>query len=618
MIPNQRFRRKMADVALNAIGLISFMLFFLPTNMAQAQCEVTAGTLGTPQLTVSGNNVSMSAEVTEAATAPEGLFHWFLLSTGPEQVIEHLSTAPSFEIEGEGTFTIHSFVFDLSSFDFSSIKFGQTTIASLDTLLVQGGGTVCAALDLIGASVELYGPGTTCGAFAGTLRVDPDICLSDSAAMVEAMPLIPANIPEGFVQTFLLASGDTALIQQAANDSAVFVVPQGGSYSIHSFVYDSTTFDIDSIQTGVTTIGMLDTWLAAAGTDLCAGLDTTGASFDLVNCPPVCQADAGSLVSDDQECLSDNTKRVNALHLDAPIVPEGFSKTYLLTSAENDLVRGVSGEPFFILEGEGAYNIHTFVFDTAAYDLDSIIIGTTRLEHLIAPLIQGGGENCGALDTLGATVTLEECPCLAAAGQLAPSDACLDENRAVLEATLEEKGVVPEGYEQIFILTSGEDRIVEQTMNEPYFEVDQEGLYTIHHLVYHPGSLPLGWIQFGETPLEILNAFLEQGGGDICAALSLEGAVFDVSLCQEELLSPVTYPNPVREELTVVIPDYLDQKEVTVQVVDAFGNMSLSQNVAPGLEQLRLNVAHLPEGLYHVRLLYGHGRVSISKVYIMR
>ncbi len=618
MIPNQRIMRKRVDVVFKMMGYLAFMLFFLFSKNTFAQCEATAGTLGEIQLSSYGNDLFIQAELTEPANVPEGFFHWYLLSTGQEKIIQYLSTMPGFEIQGTGVFTIHSFVFDLTTFDFSKIKFGKTSIAALDTLLLQGGGSWCAGLDLEGTSVNIHGSGAACGAVAGSLTVDFEVCLSDTSNRVRAAVLTPALIPEGFVQAFLLASGDTALIH-TVSDSADFVLQQAGSYSIHSFVYDSTTFDFEIIQLGKTTIPMLDTLLQGAGDAFCASLDPEGATFKLVSCAPVCQADAGTLTSGEQSCLSDGTKRVNAIHVEEPFVPEGFSKTYLLTAEGEELIRGISGEPFFILEGEGAFSIHTFVFDTAAYSIDSIKLGATLLDRLLALLEQEEGAFCGALDTVGAVIELQECPCLAEVGLLDPSDVCLDENGAALEATLTVAGVVPEDYKQIFILTSGEEQIIEQTTNEPYFEVADTGRYAIHHLVYNPGSLPLNWIQFGLTPLSVLHSFLKQGGGDICAALDLEGADFDVAPCEEEIvLSPVTFPNPVSEELTVVLPKYLDQKDISVQLIDAFGNISLSRQIAPGVEQLRMNVTPLPEGLYNLRILYGDGRISISKVYILR
>lgn len=613
MIPNQHIKYVcFQTLAKKAVLPFTILLTFIFTDI-NAQCEASAGTLGTVQLSISSDNTVLRAGIKEEAVVPDGYLNWYILSSGSSNVIEYISTEPAFEIEGEGIFTIHSLVFNPQTFSILILQYGTTTTADLDSLFMQGGGDICAALDLEGSSIEIGGGGPVCGAYSGALTAVANTCLSDSTAQISAQALAPAIVPEGFTQLFLLTSGGDTIRGQSS--SPEFIVEGPGPFSIHSLVYDTATLKLDSIGS---TLEGIDTLLMQGGGDICASLDTLGLTFYPADCLPPCEAGAGSFLAVEQECLSDGTKRIFAETDSSAVVPEGYLQTYVLTSGENLLIRGLSNTPSFILEGEGAYTIHSLVYDTSALDLDFVIVGITKAEELLSKITQGGGDVCGALDLEGITIELGDCPCMAVAGTLTPTETCLKENGAELIAKVNTPSVVPAGYKQLFLLTSGEDLVIEATSNEPYFQVRDTGKYAIHNLVYNPGSLPIGFIRFGLTTAGFLNSFLIQGGGDICAALDMEGAVFEVGPCKEELLSPEVYPNPVRENLRLSLPRNLDQKDITIQLINSFGHLALSREAGPGTEQVDLDVSQLPEGLYNVRILYGDGRVGLSKVQVIK
>lgn len=593
--------------------LCCLLIFGVSLQSLSAQCSVKAGTLGPPQVFFSENSTVLKADFKDAPVLENGFFNWFVLAVGDGRLIQQLSTEPAFELKGDGKYSIHSLVFKPEEFDVSEIDPGQTTVVDLAEMILSVEG--CSDFDFSGTAVEVYGPTNICGAFSGLLMAEETTCLDDSLVQIAASEYIPAIIPEAYVQVFLLSSTDSALIT-AVNESPEFVVPRTDSFKIHSFVYDTLSFNLDSIQFDTSTIESISKLLGQER--ICASLDGEGVIFLPVDCLPECIADAGSLQPGEQDCLSDGTKRIYALPDKDPVVPEGFLTTYLLSSGADRLIRGLSNTPSFILEGEGRFTIHTLVYDTAGLSLDSVIVGKTKAGSILEKLIQGGGSTCGALDLEGASIELGDCPCLAQFGTLEPSDACLDENGAVLEASVLTKAVVPQGYEQLFILTSGDDLIIRELSNEPYFEIDEIGQFAIHNLVFNPGSLPLTWIQYGQTSLNILNDFLIQGGGDICAALDINGATFVVDECQTPLLSPITYPNPVRDRLNIQIPTSLDQKPVSIQLIDGVGNISLYREADGPLEVISMDVSELPEGWYGLRMLYGDGRVGISKIYISK
>ena len=615
MIPNRHTTKFLFRNSYKQMILLVLLLSFFSGNTIKGQCTESAGILGTPQIYVSDNNVILKASFQEAPVVTEGYLNWFVLSKGKSRIIEQLGTQAAFEVSGEGLFTIHSLVFSPEEFDINQLKLGQTSATDLAELIQSTDG--CSVFDFNGSAAEIYGPTNICGAFAGQLKADEAICMDDSLVQISASYYLPAIIPEGFQQLFLLSENDTAVIT-SYNESPEFVVPKAGQFAIHSFVYDTATFTLDSILFDTTTIAEIHALFQEGGGDICASLDTTGATIFPISCLPDCSVSAGTLLAGEQDCLTDGTKRIYATIEEPPTVPEGYFTTYLLTSGTDLLIRGLSNTPSFILEGEGSYTIHTLVYDTATLNPDLIILGQTKAGSILEQLIQGGGDICGALDVSGASMELGECPCLAAFGTLEPSDACLNENGTALEATVNTKAVVPKGYKQLFILSSGDDQIIEGFSNEPYFEIEQSGQFTIHNLVYNPGSLPLGWINFGTTSLPLLHSFLVQGGGDICAALDMEGAVFEVEECNSQLLTPLTFPNPVQDQLNIVIPSALDQKNVTIQLIDAFGNIAITKKSKQAMEQIGFDVSNLPEGFYSVRMLYGEGRVGISKIYISK
>ncbi len=613
MIPKRYFTSCLLLKAAKTTTLFLFLILLFSSKNLMAQCTVSAGHLSTPQIFISDEQIVLKADFQEAPTLTAGYFNWFVLAKGEDLVIEQLSTIAAFEVEKEGFFSIHSLAFSPEELDLKEIIFGETTVVDLAEMVLGVDG--CSDFDFEGSDVELFGPTSLCGAYAGQLKADNAVCMDDSLAQISASEYLPAIVPDGFIQVFLLSTGDSSLIT-AVNEAPEFLVSQSDSFRIHSLVYDTASFKLDSLRFDSTTITQLNELLEQGEGDICASLDTTGVRLFPVNCLPECTAFAGSLISGEQDCLSDGTKAIHAQVDEPAVVPEGFLKTYLLTSGSDPVIRGMSNTPSFILEGEGAFTIHTLVYDSAFMSMDSVIVGQTKLEKLLGQLIQGGGDICGALDMEGASMELEDCPCEAQFGTLEPSDACLGERGAALEASVNTKAVVPENYQQLFILSFGDDLIVQEFSNEPYFEVEQAGRYRIHNLVYNPGSLPLGWIQFGQTSLNILNAFLIQGGGDICAALDVKGGLFVVEECQAELLSPKTYPNPVRDQLNVVLPENLDQKTIHVQLIDGLGNIRQTLEVDQPLEQINFDVSGLPEGWYSLRILYGTGRVGVSKVYI--
>jgi len=129
-------------------------------------------------------------------------------------------------------------------------------------------------------------------------------------------------------------------------------------------------------------------------------------------------------------------------------------------------------------------------------------------------------------NTIDAGFTPTPDPCLADAGTLSGgTNVTIVAGEASINAALNGDEVIPTGFSRIYVLTSGTDLIIQQTNNSPDFTVTEAGKYTVHTLVYDPTTLDLGIVVSGLTTGFDVNSILIQGGGTICGALDVAGAM---------------------------------------------------------------------------------------------
>ncbi|WP_411896264.1 hypothetical protein, partial [Winogradskyella sp. A2] len=195
----------------------------------------------------------------------------YVLTQGEGLVIQQVSTeAPEFTVAGGGDYTIHTLVYP-NGLDLSIVQLGVTTGFDVNGLLVQGGGDLCASLDVAGAPVHITNPD------AGTLTAtDSNVTLSGGSAMISATPNGDANVPSGYSTLFVLTQGEGLVIQQVSTEGPDFAVTEAGNYTIHTLVYP-TGLDLSVVQLGVTTGFDVNGLLVQGGGDLCASLDVAGA-----------------------------------------------------------------------------------------------------------------------------------------------------------------------------------------------------------------------------------------------------------------------------------------------------------------------------------------------------
>jgi len=615
----------------DTIGAVFNVIACNDSTGVDSTCLARTGTLtagsGTVCIDSTGNSVTLNATVATAATVPAGFTTLYILTSGDSLIIEQESTTPSFSVDSAGTYRISAVIFDTADFDLldSIVVFGQSSALDLLPLSIQGGGELCVAFDTVGALFNVTSCSDTtstdsCAARAGTVSVvNNNFCFANGAATITAAVQTPPTIPAGFALLYILTSGDRLIIEQEST-SPTFTVSATGVYRIHPFVYDTADFAfLDSIvvfgQTSALTLLPLS---VQGGGDICAALDPVGAVFNVTACPAV---DCSPTLSAGEFnravkgiCLNANFQAtLTPTVVSAPVVTPGFQIVYLLTSGSNQVIEEISDTASFTVDVTGRFTVLTLVYSSATLDLGNIDLGETTAGELNALLIQGDGTICGALNTFGGRFEVRDCGCGAIAPVLAytgPNSSSVCTNSSGIgfaAATIVRRAIVPRGFELIYVLTIGNNRVIQAVNDIPVFGIRNTGIFRIHSLVYDPATLDLDDITFGVTTAAQLNALLRQGGGDICAGFDVTGLRFNVRDCDGlgGVDGLTLYPNPSNEYVNLLLPELDNKEEITIQVVDFGGNTLKQWKIENGTEIANLDLTSILPGTYYVRVMYG-------------
>ncbi|MEM6397630.1 MAG: T9SS type A sorting domain-containing protein [Bacteroidota bacterium] len=263
--------------------------------------------------------------------------------------------------------------------------------------------------------------------------------------------------------------------------------------------------------------------------------------FDVDNCLPPCEADAGTLQPglESDLCISGDDGAFIAAQVDIPpVVPAGYAVVYVLTTGDSLLILDTNFDPNFEVDDPGLYTIHTLVLDSLDLGLLSFLPPGATGGFVFAETIEGGGTLCASLLVDGAVFDLVPCDefCPADAGTLEPSldsGPCLLDGEATIIAETGTAPTVPAGYAVVYVLTTGDSLLILDSGDEPEFTVTDTGFYTIHTLVID--SLDLGLLSFlppGATGGFVFAETIE-GGGTLCASLLVDGAPFNIIPCEE-------------------------------------------------------------------------------------
>ncbi len=118
-------------------------------------CDATAGSLVIDESPVClfQGSVQVGASAVDAPVVPDGYEVAYALTQGPGLIIVALSGGPVFTVSDAGSYAIHTLVYDPNTIDPSLVELGFTSGFEIHALLLQGGGSICGALDLVGAPV---------------------------------------------------------------------------------------------------------------------------------------------------------------------------------------------------------------------------------------------------------------------------------------------------------------------------------------------------------------------------------------------------------------------------------------------------------------------------------
>ncbi|MEM6801878.1 MAG: hypothetical protein AAF696_10780, partial [Bacteroidota bacterium] len=504
---------------------------------ASSNCTADAGTISIDQDPVNLANGSAQVSATPDGNihVPHGYSVIYVLTSGTNLVIEQANTSPDFTVNTAGRYTIHTLVYDADPHspdfvDLSLIQFGVTTGGDAVNFITQN--NICASLDVAGAPVQV----NACTADAGTISIDHDpVQLTNGSATVSATPDGNIHVPHGYSVLYVLTSGQNLVIEQVSNHPS-FTVNAAGRYTIHTLVYDADPhspdfLDLSVVQPGVTTGGDVLGIVTANG--ICASLDVAGAP---VHVNAACTADAGTITIDQDPVILANGSAMISATPDGNInVPAGYSSIFVLTSGSNLVIEAVNATPDFTVNAAGLYTIHTLVYDADPnsadfLDLSIVQFGTTTGGDVLGIVTANG--ICASLDVAGAPVHVNDCTADAGTITIDHDPVHLRNGSAHISATPDGNIHVPGGYSVIYVLTSGQNLVIEAVNTTPDFTVNAAGRYTIHTLVYDadphsPNFLDLSVVQFGTTTGGDVLGIVTANG--ICASLDVAGAPVHVN-----------------------------------------------------------------------------------------
>ncbi|WGD35195.1 T9SS type A sorting domain-containing protein [Olleya sp. YS] len=544
VVPGQTTGFDVNGLLLQGGGMICASLDVAGAPIMVETCDANAGTMSADAspVTLLNGTATISATPNGDAIVPAGYSNIYVLTQGDGLVIVNAGGTPSFDVTEAGDYTIHSLVYDPNTLDLSIVVPGQTTGFDVNGLLLQGGGMICASLDVAGAPIMVE----TCDANAGTMSADASpVTLVNGTATISATPNGDAIVPAGYSNIYVLTQGDGLVIVNAGGTPS-FDVTEAGDYTIHSLVYDPNTLDLSIVVPGQTTGFDVNGLLLQGGGMICASLDVAGAPIMV----ETCDANAGTMSADASPVtLLNGTATISATPNGDAIVPAGYSNIYVLTQGDGLVIVNAGGTPSFDVTEAGDYTIHSLVYDPNTLDLSIVVPGQTTGFDVNGLLLQGGGMICASLDVAGAPIMVETCDANAGTMSADASPVTLVNGTATISATPNGDAIVPAGYSNIYVLTQGDGLVIVNAGGTPSFDVTEAGDYTIHSLVYDPNTLDLSIVVPGQTTGFDVNGLLLQGGGMICASLDVAGAPIMVETCDANAgtmsadASPVTLVN---------------------------------------------------------------------------
>ncbi|MBS1583362.1 MAG: T9SS type A sorting domain-containing protein [Bacteroidetes bacterium] len=280
VIPNVQVASSTSSTAVNvsmqdgtAAMIASSTLEHCTSGECNAKASGMAADIG-PICLVNGE-ATLTASPSGTNVVPPGYQVAYLLSRTNALIIEQVGPVPEFTVNSTDIWRIHGLVYDPATLDLSTITPG-TYAYDLQALLVQGGGTICASLDISGAPIKTGECPQACMAKAAGMTADiGPVCLENGAATLVASPAGADLVPPGYAVAYVLTRTNALIIEQVGTTPA-FTVTSEDIWRIHSLVYDPSTLDLSTLVPGTYAYD-LQHLLVQGGGAICASLDISGA-----------------------------------------------------------------------------------------------------------------------------------------------------------------------------------------------------------------------------------------------------------------------------------------------------------------------------------------------------
>lgn len=165
-----------------------------------------------------------------------------------------------------------------------------------------------------------------------------------------------------------------------------------------------TSYDWSDGGTGATRIDLFPGMYTVTFTKIngCSNI----AEVEVTNDCSGCDAIAGTVTMDaDTFCIPGDSVFVTFTDNLNSVEPQSqFSTYYVLTKGDSKTILGIDTLPQFYISEKGSYRIHLNIIDTLHLlqtEIDSVEFGVTPISFLHGFLVDGGGYQCGAIDTVG-------------------------------------------------------------------------------------------------------------------------------------------------------------------------------------------------------------------------
>ena len=341
---------------------------------------------------------------------PTDYVQGFIITQGDSLEIIGINEIPEYIVESPGSYAIHSFVFSPFDMDLDSLAGmnGLNSLFELYEFTIEGGGIVCASVDLEGARFEVGVCTDVCPAFTASPTPGSVGCYDQSPVVLEIdFNPIDNIIPEGFIHVFVLTSGPEMIVIGLQSD--FFEVEEAGEYRVHSIVFDPNTLDPGIIDLGVTSAFDMFGLTIEGGGDICASFDLNGALFVVEDCEFSCEAFSGNTLPGGEICYDGLPIALPVAVSDDLVIPDGFIHSFIITEGSLFTIIGLQEAPFEI-SSPGSYEVNSFVYDPSTFDESLIVFGESSFFDVYSELLDGGGAICGSLDFFGASFDVENCP----------------------------------------------------------------------------------------------------------------------------------------------------------------------------------------------------------------